>query len=91
METKIYKNYQDFFSREDKRINGVTLSFLEENNINLDDLNLTSCEGCFNCVNCESCRKCYNCGNCYNCENCEKCYNCENCENCKNGENFKIY
>ena len=30
METKIYENYQDFLSREDKKMNGVTLAFLEK-------------------------------------------------------------
>ena len=40
METKIFKNYEDFLRREDKSINGVTLAFLEENKINLDSLNL---------------------------------------------------
>ena len=72
METKIYENYQDFLNREDKKMNGVTLAFLEENNINLNGLNLTNCESCFNCVNCRKCN---------NCRNCEKCENCDNCEN----------
>ena len=68
METKIYKNYQDFLSRKDKKINGVTLAFLEENNTDLDSLNLVNCEGCFNCINCKNCRKCENCSHCENCD-----------------------
>ena len=66
METKIFKNYEDFLRRKDKRINGVTLAFLEENKIDLDSLNLVDCEGCYNCKNC------YKCKNCVNCENCER-------------------
>ena len=69
METKIYQNYEDFLNREDKRTNGVTEDFLEENKIDLDSLNLTNCENCFNCGNCE---------NCWNCKNCKDCWNCKN-------------
>ena len=78
MGTKIYESYRAFLNREDKKTNGVTLFFLEENNINLDDLNLTNCEGCFNCINCESCFNCVDCENCRNCRNCYYCYNCDN-------------
>ena len=69
METKVYQNYADFLSREDEKANGVTLDFLEENNINLNNLDLTNCEGCFNCVNCDDCDNCYDCRNCDNCKN----------------------
>ena len=58
METKIFKDYEDFLNREDKKINGVTLSFLEKNKINLKELKLTNCEGCFNCNNCNYCDNC---------------------------------
>ena len=86
METKIFKNYEDFLNREDKRINGVTPDFLKENNTNLKDLNLTNCEGCFNCDNCFNCFNCEDCVDCRNCDNCKKCYNCENCDDCYNCE-----
>ena len=57
MKTKIFKNYEDFLNREDKRINGVTLAFLRENNIDLDSLSLNNCEGCYNCYNYDDCEK----------------------------------
>ena len=98
METKIYQNYADFLRREEKRLNGVTLAFLEENNIDLESLNLTNCEGCFNCINCESCfncedcKNCDNCGDCKNCIKCEDCKNCYKCRNCRNCEScYKYY
>ena len=63
METKIFKNYEEFLNREDKRLNGVSLDFLEENKIDLDSLNSTNCESCWNCYNCENCENCRNCKN----------------------------
>ena len=63
METKIFKNYADFLSREDKKTNGVTLAFLKKNSIDLDSLNLVNCESCWNCENCEKCENCDNCKN----------------------------
>ena len=69
METKIFENYEEFSNREDERINGVTLDFLEENNIDLESLNLANCEKCFNCKNCENCENCYNCDNFKNSSN----------------------
>ena len=48
METKIYQNYEDFLSREDKKTNGVTLAFLEENKINLKELKDKHCKACNN-------------------------------------------
>ena len=47
METKIFKNYEDFLNREDKKINGVTLAFLEKNKINFQHLHSTNCEKYF--------------------------------------------
>lgn len=61
LKIEIFENYDAFLGRKDKSINGVSKSFLESNNITIEQLQLTGCEGCWNCMNCDDCKDCKNC------------------------------
>ncbi len=75
--TTIYKNYQDFLAREDKKHNGVSKEF-SANNPNWGKENKTN-EGCWNCSDCSGCSRCSgcsDCSDCYGCSGCSRCYGC---------------
>lgn len=84
METKIFKNYEEFFKREDIGINGVTKEFAEKHNINLEEDEDNY--GCWNCLRCGDTAYANNCTNCSNCDNCK---NCEYCEDLRGLRNYK--
>lgn len=56
MTTKVYSNYKEFTSRENKKENGVSKEFAEENK-NYEVDNKTN-EGCWNCSGCSYCSGC---------------------------------
>ena len=83
METKIYKSYEDFVNREDKRENGVSEGFAakhpdfeEQNKTN------TGCWNCYDCKNCDSCNWCHSCDHCHSCYHCDHCDSCDHCISC---------
>lgn len=69
---QIFKDYEEFKTRQDKSINGVSQEWLDEHNLTITDVGLIRCFGCWNCHNCKGC---YNCKNCIDCEFLEKCEN----------------
>jgi len=80
---KIFKDYDEFLKREDKKINGYSQEFIDKigeykfNNIITNDDFITN-EGCWNCsycCNCRDCVKCKSCSYCVGCDYCESCYN----------------
>ena len=63
---QIYKDKNDFDSRVDKKINGVTQEYLDYNYMSIADVKLDNCKGCFNSnhlTNCTGCINCYNLSN----------------------------
>jgi len=74
MNTKIFKNYDDFFERQDKNINGVSEEFAKKfpNYVEMNQTN-TKCWNCYNCKNCIECFECQNCAGCKYCTNCTHC------------------
>ena len=50
MTTEIFETYEDFLKREDKKVNGVSAAFAE-NNPNWEEDNKTNI-GCWNCSDC---------------------------------------
>ena len=56
MKTQIFKNYQDFLSREDKELNGVSEQF-SINNPEFEKQNETN-KSCWNCSDCSDCSGC---------------------------------
>lgn len=59
------------------------LTFIYNENRNINCIN---CIGCSNCVDCIDCT---NCNNCYNCSNCSDCSYFDTCENCRGGGNLQ--
>ena len=59
--TQIFASYPEFLQREDKKANGVSKEFAEENK-NYEAGNTTN-EGCWNCSYCRGCRGCSDCRN----------------------------
>jgi len=63
MKTQIFKTYQDFINRKDKKINGVSVVFSEDNPDFIEQ-NKTN-KGCWNCSGCYDCSDCSGCYDCY--------------------------
>ena len=80
METQIFKNYQDFLKREDRKVNGVSPEFAK-NNPNYKEMNFSN-RGCYNCSNCSNCSYCHYCYDCSYCSNCSYCSYCSDCSDC---------
>ena len=79
--TQVFDTFNAFMQRKDKKINGVSKDFAEDNP-DFEDQNATN-EGCWNCQDCTNCTDCINCINCTYCTICGYCTNCMNCPNCK--------
>jgi hypothetical protein len=77
--TLIFKNYEEFLTRTDKSVNGVSEEFANLHP-NWDEQNLTN-EGCWNCLSCE---------NCIECSECENCIECSECTNWSWSNTFKV-
>jgi hypothetical protein len=101
MGTEIFKNFDEFYNRCDKRTNGVSLDFARKHK-NWRKMNWTNI-ACWNCLDCQYCNHCIGCKSCKyleNCQRCERCIrccdsvrlvNCENCSDCyacENSENL---
>src|SRR5690606_30453131 len=80
METQIFKNYQDFLKREDRKVNGVSPEFAK-NNPNYKEMNCSN-RGCYNCSYCSNCSDCSYCSNCSDCSYCSYCSYCSDCSYC---------
>jgi len=82
MTTKIFKKYEDFLNRENKKENGVTQEFAD---LNLGWDKESNNEGCWNCSGCHGCHgcsRCSDCSGCYDCHGCSGCYGCSRCSDC---------
>ena len=86
MKTRIYKSYEDFLKREDKRENGVSKDFADTYP-DFEKQNETN-EGCWNCHKCIYCYDCNSCDSCDHCKSCESCDFCDFLKDCKGGENL---
>ncbi len=80
METKIYKNYKEFITRNNKKANGVSEEFATKYP-NYKIMNTTN-KGCWNCLDCDDCYYCNECNSCFNCRECASCCFCNNCYKC---------
>ena len=78
--TEIFSDYEEFFAREDKTINGVSPEFAEEHP-DWKEVNSTNV-GCWCCRDCKDCRWCIDCGDCVECTGCNRCKNCKGCKDC---------
>ena len=67
MNTRIFKNYDDFLNRKDEKENGVSEKFAMLNP-NWESDNSTN-EGCWNCRSCSDCSYCRYCSDCSGKEN----------------------
>jgi len=91
MKTQVFKNYEEFLNRKDKKINGVSEDWMKiymsmyekEYDYQKDNSTNVGCWDCIDCTNCIGCDTCSKCENCNNCELCDSCNNCENCNNCE--------
>lgn len=87
MKTEIYKSYEDFLKRVDKKENGVSTDFAAKHP-NFEEQNKTN-TGCWNCYDCSWCENCYACDHCESCKSCDHsnhlnaCSYCSWCEYCK--------
>jgi hypothetical protein len=75
--TQIFKDYLEFTKREDKKVNGVSPEFANENP-EWEKQNETN-EGCWNCSGCSRCSDCYRCSDCSDCSRCSRCSDCSGC------------
>lgn len=74
------------------------LTFVYNENRNLNCINCTECSNCIDCIDCNNCTNCYNCSNCSDCSYFDTCENCQgggefaiNCKNCIISESNVIY
>ena len=73
------------------------LTFVYNENRNLNCINCTECSNCIDCIDCNNCTNCYNCSNCSDCSYFDTCENCNggeyaiNCKNCIISESNVIY
>ena len=74
MTTQIFDSYSDFMKREDKKINGVSKAF-SENNPDFEKDNETN-EGCWDCSGCRFCRYSIDCRRCLDCRFLSDCSGC---------------
>ena len=81
--TKIFKNYQEFLSRTDKSVNGISQKFADENP-KWKEQNSTNkgCWNCDRCMNCSGCSDCIDCIYCRNCSGCSDCIDYSDCSDC---------
>ena len=79
MKTLIFEDIKAFWTREDKKINGVSKEFAELNpNWDKERGN----EGCWNCSRCSDCSDCSSCSRCSDCSRCSRCSDCFRCSSC---------
>lgn len=70
MKTQIFKSYEDFLERADKKINGVSEDFAAKHpDFEESNESKSGCWNCYDCKNCESCNWCVSCELCNWCEN----------------------
>ena len=81
MKTEIFKNYEEFKKRKNKKINGVDNRYYTSENYDLEED--TGNTGCWNCSDCTNCKNCISCFQCSNCVKCESCSDCKLCDRCK--------
>lgn len=67
MKTEIYENYDAFFKREDKSINGVSPEFAQANPDWADERGNEGCWDCADCARCARCARCADCSGCFDC------------------------
>lgn len=85
----IYKNYESFTKRKDKKLNGfsitsIPIELLEQwSKTNTGCWNCEDCTNCIDCESCTNCNKCNGCRECSRCVDCANCYKCNMCTNCK--------
>lgn len=65
METKVFKDYDEFSRRKDKSVNGVNQVYAT-GYPDYEQDNRTN-QGCWNCRGCTDCIDCYACTNCSEC------------------------
>ena len=89
MTTQIFKDYAEFVKRLDKKINGVSpafaennAEFLSDNETNLGCWNCRSCRYCRDCLSCRYCIDCTDCSDCRDCRYCSYCLSCRHCSYC---------
>ena len=89
MKTNIYKTYQDFINRENKKDNGVSeefavahLDYEEDNETNKGCWNCSRCSDCSGCSGCSRCSDCSDCSDCSRCSYCSGCSDCSRCSDC---------
>ena len=82
MKTLIFKDYSKFVKREDKKINGVTQLFADENPTWSDEKNNFGCWNCSRCSDCLDCSGCSRCSDCSDCSDCSRCSDCSGCSGC---------
>lgn len=81
-QTQIFENYKEFLNRKDKKLNGVSQAFADENPT-YEQQNESNV-GCYNCIGCTNCRTCVNCEFCDRCRcTCRDCIRCSDCKSCK--------
>ena len=80
MATKIFKDIYEFWAREDRKLNGVSQEFANENP-DYEKQNETN-EGCWNCSDCSGCSRCSDCSDCSGCSDCSDCSRCSGCSDC---------
>jgi len=90
MNTQIFKNYDDFFERQEKIINGVSPEFAEKfpNYAEMNQTN-TGCWDCYNCTECYGCRNCIECQDCIRCNDLVLCTDCNRSQYNYNTNNEK--
>ena len=87
--TKIYKSYESFLNRKDKKANGVSQEFananpeyVAQNASNISCWNCNDCNDCNDCNHCISCSDCNYCNYCNDCNDCNYCISCSSCNHC---------
>jgi hypothetical protein len=81
--TRIFKDYAAFLKRKDKKENGVSQYFVD-NNEKWEQMNETNeaCWDCSDCSDCSGCSRCSGCSGCLGCSDCSGCSRCSRCSGC---------
>ena len=89
--TAFFKNFTEFFGREDKSLNGTNDPHLvsDEDSTNRACWNCCSCKNCVGCIDCVACEDCKGCVRCVRCDNSGRCIDCSNCGSCNGCDNCK--
>lgn len=84
--TQIFKNYSEFYNRQDKTINGVSEQFALDHP-DYEKENQTN-EGCWNCSDCSDCSRCSRCWllAALAASDCSDCSRCSDCSDLKNNQ-----